>query len=93
MLFRRYSLVLWFGVILAFFSAAVMAQDSGWSAYKSRFLMPDGRIIDTAKKNVSHTERQGLSMLLAGCNDDQATFDKHWRWANTTIYPKDISVY
>lgn len=92
-LFRRYSLVLWFGLIFAFFSSAVMAQDAGWSAYKSRFLMPDGRIIDTANKNVSHTEGQGFSMLLAVFNDDQATFDKLWQWANTTLYRKDIGLY
>ena len=61
--FRRYGLVLWFGLVFSFFTTAVMAQDQGWSAYKSRFLMPDGRIIDTANKNVSHTEGQGFSML------------------------------
>src|SRR5476649_2308750 len=81
--FRRYGLVLWFGLVFSFFTTAVMAQDQGWSAYKSRFLMPDGRIIDTANKNVSHTEGQGFSMLLAVFNDDQATFDKLWQWANT----------
>ena len=70
-----------------------MAQDQGWSAYKSRFLMPDGRIIDTANKNVSHTEGQGFSMLLAVFNDDQATFDKLWQWANNTLYRKDIGLY
>lgn len=93
LLFRRYSLVLWFGLVFAFFSSTVMAQDSGWSAYKSRFLMPDGRIIDTANKNVSHTEGQGFSMLLAVFNDDQETFDKLWQWANTTLYRKDIGLY
>lgn len=32
-------------------------------------------------------------MLLAVFNDDQATFDKLWQWANTTLYRKDIGLY
>ena len=34
--------------------------------YKARFMMPDGRIIDTANGNVSHTEGQGFAMLGGG---------------------------
>ncbi len=29
-------------------------------------MMPDGRIIDTANGNVSHTEGQGFAMLPGG---------------------------
>ncbi|MFT2603348.1 glycosyl hydrolase family 8, partial [Escherichia coli] len=32
--------------------------DTAWERYKARFMMPDGRIIDTANGNVSHTEGQ-----------------------------------
>jgi endoglucanase len=39
--------------------------DTAWESYKSRFMMPDGRIIDTGNGNVSHTEGQGFAMLLA----------------------------
>ncbi|MBO7969914.1 hypothetical protein J6394_29845, partial [Pseudomonas aeruginosa] len=28
--------------------------DTAWERYKARFMMPDGRIIDTANGNVSH---------------------------------------
>ena len=91
--FRARSLVLWFCLAFSLFSTAVMAQDAGWSDYKSRFLMPDGRIVDTANKNVSHTEGQGFSMLLAVFNNDQKTFDRLWQWANNTLYRKDIGLY
>ncbi len=40
--------------------------DTAWERYKARFMMPDGRIIDTANGNVSHTEGQGFAMLLGG---------------------------
>ena len=38
----------------------------GRERYKARFMMPDGRIIDTANGNVSHTEGQGFAMLGGG---------------------------
>ena len=39
--------------------------DTAWESYKSRFMMADGRIVDTGNGNVSHTEGQGFAMLLA----------------------------
>jgi len=90
---RARSLVLWFSLVLSLFSSAVMAQDNGWSTFKNRFLMPDGRIIDTANHNVSHTEGQGFGMVLAVFNDDQKTFDQLWQWANTRLYRKEIGLY
>ncbi|MFI3310612.1 glycosyl hydrolase family 8 [Ewingella allii] len=101
---RARRLLLWLGVFCSLvsatlFSAAVMAQNSGWSQsngwleYKSRFLQADGRIADTANKGVSHTEGQGFSMLLAVYNNDQGTFDQLWQWANKNLYRKDIGLY
>ena len=56
-----------------------------WDSYKSRFLMADGRIIDTGNNNVSHTEGQGFAMMMAVSNDDRTSFDKIWNWTNTTL--------
>ncbi|EPF12989.1 Minor endoglucanase Y precursor [Cedecea davisae] len=56
-----------------------------WDSYKSRFLMADGRIIDTGNNNVSHTEGQGFAMMMAVSNDDRASFDKIWNWTNATL--------
>jgi len=91
--FRAKSLLVLFSFALSLFSTVVMAQNKGWSDYKSRFLMADGRIVDTANKNVSHTEGQGFSMLLAVYNNDQTTFDKLWQWANNTLYRQDVGLY
>ena len=49
--------------------------DTAWESYKSRFMMPDGRIIDTGNGNVSHTEGQGFAMLR---NKDNGLF--YWRY-------------
>jgi len=58
--------------------------DTAWERYKARFMMPDGRIIDTANGNVSHTEGQGFAMLLAVANNDRPAFDKLWQWTDST---------
>ncbi|SQA98658.1 Endoglucanase precursor [Cedecea neteri] len=58
---------------------------SEWDTYKSRFLMSDGRIIDTGNNSVSHTEGQGFAMMMAVENNDRASFDKIWGWTNATL--------
>ncbi|MGL6018628.1 MAG: glycosyl hydrolase family 8 [Gibbsiella quercinecans] len=80
-------------LVLALFSTAALAQGNGWSTYKQRFLMADGRIVDTANKNVSHTEGQGFSMLLAVFNNDRQTFDKLWQWSNANLFRSDVGMY
>ena len=88
---RRMALI--FGLALSLFSSLACAQGDGWAQYKTRFLMPDGRIVDTANRNVSHTEGQGFSMLLAVFNDDRPTFDRLWKWADKTLYRKEVGLY
>ena len=62
-------------------------------SYKSRFMMPDGRIIDTGNGNVSHTEGQGFAMLLAVANNDRPAFDKLWQWTDKTLRNKDNGLF
>jgi len=72
------------GFMMICFSAHAAAD--GWSTYKSRFMSSEGRIIDTANNNVSHTEGQGYGMLLAVANNDRATFDLLWQWTQTHLH-------
>ena len=67
--------------------------DTAWENYKSRFMMPDGRIIDTGNGNVSHTEGQGFAMLLAVGNNDRPAFDKLWQWTDKTLRNKDNGLF
>lgn len=78
----------WLRWIVLFMVMTVSAQASadGWSTFKSRFLTPEGRIVDTANNNVSHTEGQGYGMLLAVAGDDRATFDLLWRWTRQHLH-------
>jgi endoglucanase len=56
-----------------------------WDMFKSRFIAADGRIIDTGNRNVSHTEGQGLGMLLAASFGDRATFDLVHGWTDANL--------
>lgn len=75
------------------FSFGTFAQGTGWEQYKQRFLLPDGRVVDTGNNNISHTEGQGFAMLLAVYNNDRTAFDSMWRWTHATLYREDIGLY
>ncbi|HAI06581.1 MAG TPA: endoglucanase, partial [Pantoea sp.] len=64
---------------------SAQAAASGWDSFKSRFVTSEGRVIDTANNNVSHTEGQGYGMLLAVANDDRVTFDRLWQWTRSQL--------
>jgi len=51
-----------------------------WQNYAATFVTPDGRIVDNANGNVSHSEGQGYGLLLAVYAEDSERFDKIWRW-------------
>lgn len=59
--------------------------ETDWQLFKQRFVKPDGRVVDTGNEGVSHTEGQGVTMLLAVQNNDRATFDAIWSWTSTTL--------
>ena len=56
------------------------ANDPDWLSFKSRFLLPDGRIVDTGNGDISHSEGQSYGMLFAVAFGDQATFDLISGW-------------
>src|SRR3569833_4621834 len=51
-----------------------------WDNYQSRFISPDGRAVDTGNGGVSHSEGQGIAMLMAVAFDDRARFVLLWCW-------------
>lgn len=83
------ALLVMMSVLVSPFSHAGQA----WEQYKTRFFMPDGRIVDTGNGNVSHTEGQGFAMLMAVASDDKATFDKLWQWTDSTLKNKDNGLF
>ena len=58
----------------------------GWSEYKARFVAADGRVVDDANGDVSHSEGQGYAMLLAVAADDAVAFARLWGWTSRELY-------
>jgi endo-1,4-beta-D-glucanase Y len=68
-------------------SPALAGEDdrAAWEAFKSRFLQPDGRIVDTGNKGVSHTEGQGWGMVFAERFGERQVFDSIWGWTDRNL--------
>ena len=58
----------------------------GWTEFKARFVASDGRVVDDANGNVSHSEGQGYAMLLAVGADDSVAFSRLWGWTSRELY-------
>jgi len=100
---RRRTLFLGFpsalagGARAATLSAGANAVESGsdrpdpnWAAFRSTYILPDGRVVDTGNGGVSHTEGQGWGLLFAEHFDDQPTFDRILAWTSRTLRrPRD----
>lgn len=56
-----------------------------WKQYKARYLQSDGRIVDTGNHNISHSEGQGYSLLLAVSANDQQAFNQMWYWTRKNL--------
>ena len=83
MLRRRETLLAPVGLPLVGQAAAQAPEDverREWSAFRDRFMLSEGRIVDTGNRGVSHTEGQGWAMLGAVRADDRASFDRLRGW-------------
>lgn len=57
----------------------------GWSEWKAAYMQADGRVLDTAQQNISHSEGQGFAMVLATAANDRAAFDVLWTWTQNNL--------
>ncbi|WP_457089947.1 glycosyl hydrolase family 8 [Microvirga sp. P5_D2] len=60
-----------------------------WQAYRSRFVEDNGRVVDNANGNISHSEGQGYGLLLALAANDRVTFEKIWNFTFTELLIRD----
>ena len=77
------------GVLLALacsvYGLAGAAEDGDWTYYKQSYVSPQGRVIDTGHEGVSHSEGQGIGMLLAAHHKDRAAFETIWQWTRGNL--------
>jgi len=69
--------------------AAPARADDGWPAFRERFVDGDGRVADSGQGGISHSEGQGIAMLLAAFHRDRATFDRVWTWTRNALQTRD----
>ena len=60
-------------------------DQADWSAFLTRFVAPDGRVIDTGNGVISHSEGQGWGMFFAVVYDDPETFARISNWTSRTL--------
>lgn len=91
--------------VLAICAAAIsatpplMAQDdhmamsfiasAEWEAYLNAFVRDDGRVVDTANGEISHSESQGYGLLLSVLARDRAAFERIWSFTRTELMIRD----
>ena len=73
----------WFFVIYRPDPYALPSAD--WRQFRSMFVSPEGRVVDTGNQNVSHSESQGYGLLFAEAFGDRETFDRIWNWTRQNL--------
>lgn len=68
---------------------AVGTMMGAFARYKASYVEPDGRVVDTANGNISHSEGQGYAMLIAAKLGDRDTFEKVWRWTRENLMVRE----
>jgi endoglucanase len=56
-----------------------------WTDFLRRYVRLEGRVVDTANGNISHSEGQGYGLLFAVHFDDRATFNRLLVWTEATL--------
>ena len=74
-------------------SIQLKADEVTWERFKSRFVSEEGRVIDTGNGHISHSEGQGVGMLLAVAYDDHETFRKIWNWTSNNLGIREDSLF
>ena len=70
--------------------AAIANED--WNQFKNTFI-ENGRVIDKGQNGISHTEGQGMALLLAVQNNDPASFAQIWNWTQSNLQVRDDKLF
>ena len=74
-------------------ASACAEEGETWDSFKTRYLQPDGRVVDNGNDGITHTEGQGWAMLLAEAHEDRETFDRVWAWTNANLARSDVRLF
>ncbi|WP_323013991.1 glycosyl hydrolase family 8 [Devosia sp.] len=60
-----------------------------WQSYVGNFVTGDGRVLDTANGDISHSESQGYGLLLSVLADDRPMFERIWSFTGSSLLVRD----
>lgn len=66
---------------------------SQWRWFLSRYVSPEGRVIDTGNNNISHSEGQGYGLILAEAFGDRKAFDRILAWTREELQVRDDTLF
>lgn len=90
---RRTLLRFWLlSFLFALFCSSTAFGTDDWTQFKSEF-MENGRVIDKGQNAISHTEGQGMALLLAVQNNDPETFSQVWSWTQQNLQVRDDKLF
>ncbi len=72
-------------------SASTISQE--WHLFKQRYMTEQGRVLDTANGDISHSEGQGIAMLFAAALNDRSSFELLWRWTRAKLQVRDDHLF
>lgn len=58
---------------------------AAWKDFRARFLLPEGRVVDTGNGGISHSEGQGWALFCAERCGDRASFDLLLDWTRQAL--------
>lgn len=64
-----------------------------WAFFKRQFVAPDGRVVDTGNRGISHSEGQGYGMLIAAHAEDRAGFELIADWTHRHLQRRDDALH
>lgn len=66
---------------------------SFWNAWRTHFLAPEGRVVDTGNGDISHSEGQSYGLLLAYQAGERDTFTRIAEWTEANLARSDMALY
>lgn len=72
---------------------AQVVKDSFWTAWRDRFVSPEGRVVDTGNGGISHSEGQSYGLILALRAGDRAAFERIAKWTHDTLAREDMALH
>jgi len=72
---------------------AQAVTDSFWTAWRDRFVAPEGRVVDTGNGGISHSEGQSYGMILALRAGDRNAFERIAKWTQDTLGRQDMALH